>query len=147
MIFLFIQGGPWYTSRDGGYSIFKFRFDYIIWWWHFGYSDEWTLESETILSCLVKNKPMQLDAFSKICFGSVTNCLILNSVSRESSCAPSVVPISWFDQFLDLTWKSLINSTKFDWPLGRLEMHFSRLARNASNLPNIWLCDRYKEIT
>ena len=88
---------------------------------------------------------MQFDIFSKLCVGPVINCFILNDVSKESSCAPSGVVMSWFDQFLDLAMKLLINSTKSEWPLEMLEISFSRLARNPSNLSEVWVSDRYKE--
>ena len=80
---------------------------------------------------------MQLDAFSRVCVGSVINCFILNDVSRESNCSTSVIVRSWFDQFLDLTLKLPINSTKSEWTLEELKISFSRLERNPSNSSNV----------
>ena len=80
---------------------------------------------------------MQLDAFSRVCVGSVINCFILNDVSRESNCSTSVIVRLWFDQFLDLTLKLPINSTKSEWTLEELKISFSRLERNTSNSSNV----------
>ena len=57
---------------------------------------------------------MQIEEFFKIRVGSAISCFKPSDVRRESSCAPSVVVISWFHHFLKLASKSPISSTGRD---------------------------------
>lgn len=57
---------------------------------------------------LLKIRSIQLEQFSKICVGSVSNCLRSHKVIGEPTWAPSYVVASLIDQNLDLAMELLV---------------------------------------
>ena len=130
----------------GGYWIFKLNFAYIIWWWQFGWRDEWTPDFITKFWWDVNIKSVQEKDSAKIGLGALIISCNPNCVVKASILAPPYNILSCLYQFSDFTLKSPKATITNEIWLVTSSIINSRLSEKWPNISVGWLGDRYKEM-
>ena len=139
-IFAFLQSQTNH-SYGGGYSILRLSLQCVIWWWHLEFKETCLPQLTAKFGWSAKSKSIQELDWGSRCVGSDISWWKLYKEVRVSTCAPSAVVLSFFQQDDDLVLKSprILENKELD-EADLLESS-SESDRKFSNLELSWLGD------
>ena len=128
----FVYAFLWsHTKRS--YSIFRFNFQNVIWWWQFLWSEGWTPLLTTKFGWSVNIRSMQAEEVRSRWVGWDINWCKPWIVVKEWILEPSYVVISSKHQDLDRPLKSPSITKKDDFNCFTLFSSLSKLVNNSLN--------------